>query len=259
MAAINNDPEVVTKARALCEQRATVYEDSETPEEFLAEYDFTKPLSRLAFSVSCLPEALRNKVLHNVYKGMCVWVGTSGTWIEDSPGEILLAGKDRLRCDDTSGAVLSEVAKVLEETVPEELLEATMEKYVVALTTYMKEVYVEAQAHLNSLRRGLDLVEPPEPEEPTQGTRGALEPGAKLNLADNFKHPTLALSSELVTMVAWVIDAEPSADLDDLEDDYDLRSRIYGLPRNNACLLVQVASGDHEGLQLIVHEDELAT
>jgi hypothetical protein len=283
-AALANDPQLAEKAAKLLTARVKAYTDTAEAGIVLEQYDFTKHFGRLAFALACLPEQLRNKVLHDVYKSMCIWIGKSGTWEEDTPGTVLLAGRNRLQCKDTAIAVLHQVQDELLETCPASEHDAVFAEYAECLKTYLTEVFVTAQEQLDDMKAELeeinatgildqlrnvvklsvplhddgdaetDVIPDHEAAHPRAGQLGAICSG--------FKHPSKQYSDAPCQVIDWEDRYSPIDDFAEDEFDvastnYSLRTDLYSIPDDGAAVLVKITDGDYAGDLLVVHDSEL--
>ena len=279
LAALANDPELTARAKTMFEHRVTIYPDMAPADELLAQYDFTNPFSRIAFAIACLPELLRNRILHDVYKALCVWVGKSGVWTEGTPGQMLLNGRERLGCCDTAIDVMAQAEQTIRETCPEGDREALLADYELSITGYLRELFAKANEQLETMRKGIAVsddsglmaflrkamqradhedegTEEEEEESKTSADElaGAHPWAGTSHTFRHIRHPTLRLNFETARVVDWAARTETT---EEMWDDWAMREHIYGLPHDGKILLVEIVTGDNTGTELLVHETEL--
>lgn len=275
-AALMNDSDLEAKARTLFEKRQAIYPDASDPDEIMKVYDFTNAYHRIAFAIACLPEELRCTVMHEIYKGMCVWSGYAQKWTETTPGDLLRNGRERLLCPDSAIGVLEEAEKLLADR-PD-----LVDDYLAALKESVEASYADAHKQLEEMQQGFrkcdvdDLVgrlraavgaalgeddEDDEEEDDEEAvsldvSQEASHPKATQDciLCDTFKHPLMALAGMPVTVNDWVTRLPKN---DDCARDYAIRERFYSLPADQQIVEVCVADGEYMGTKLHVHASEL--
>jgi len=267
--ALANSPELMATAAKLCKERAKLYEASSTLEDLKAQYDFNSHIGRLAFAAACLPEHLRSTVLHDVFKTLCVWIGKSGEWAETTPGSMLRASKERLRCMDTSAAVLQQVKDVLCPAVDSN---ATLDEFADALHDYLAEMFDKADVELAKMEKCtedlnddglLDRLAAAMPDDEEEDSEtdvvdnwASAHPlaGKRCYLRDDVRHPHRQISSIPVDVIDWDVRANPQPE--ELYE-FNMRQDIYNLPQDGKYVMVKAVAHEYGEDRLIVHETEI--
>lgn len=246
-------------ARELFELREKVFADAAAPDELLKIYDLNDACVRLAFACACLPAPQRDHVLHNVFKGMCIWIGHARLWEESTPATILVAGCSRLRTDDNSLAVIQQAEKALRDT---NCSEDTITEYRAGLRQILLAAFAEARSQLNlvtgmlgAIRQADDEREEEKRELAASGPHPLV--GRKVVLGE-VPHPLHKLVGETGVIREWAHNLEDNTTTDALLDEYSMRIRLYDLPDDNNVVCINVLTGQLTGEDILVHTTEIA-